>query len=79
MWVLFSRHLTVKQQTENNRTGTDAEAASDDSDYFAVHVFKGDGSRLYAADSNPTIKGIYNNDPHTLIRFDTGDLPGGSD
>jgi hypothetical protein len=72
MWILFSRHLTVKQQTESNSSEGDA----DDSDYFAVHVFKGTGERIYAPNPNPTIKGIYNNDPHTLIRFDTGDLPG---
>ena len=77
--MLFSRHLTVKQQTENNsetRVSDTGAGDTDDSDYFAVHVFKGDGQRLYAPNPKPTIKGIYNNDPHTLIRFDTGDLPG---
>jgi hypothetical protein len=34
-------------------------------------VSRGDGTRLYYPNNSPTVKGIYNNDPHTLIRFDT--------
>lgn len=88
MWILFTRHLTVKEQTVNNsetKSNSTGDGQTDDSDYFAVHVFKSaesnsgggdDDDRLYAPNPSPTIKGIYNNDPHTLIRFDTGDLPG---
>lgn len=30
---------------------------------------RGSGERLFAS-ATPTVKGVYNNDPHTLIRFD---------
>ena len=36
-----------------------------------VYGYRGDGERLYYPNDSPTVKGIYNNDPHTLIRFDT--------
>ena len=39
MWLLFSRHLTVKEQTEANVCG-DKGGEGDESDYFAVHVFR---------------------------------------
>lgn len=36
MWILFSRHLTVKEQAEINAKNDE----NDETDYFAIHVFK---------------------------------------
>ena len=35
VWILFSRHCTVKEQAEMNSINKD-----DDGDFFAVHVFR---------------------------------------
>ena len=35
-------------------------------------LYRNVNGRLYMTDKKPHLKGIYNNDPHTLIRFDTG-------
>ena len=37
---------------------------------------RSDENHMYCPNSKPLVKGIYNNDPHTLIRFDTGGIDG---
>ena len=37
--------------------------------------YRTSGGRLFIPDGKPYVRSIYNNDPHTLIRFDTGTDP----
>lgn len=40
VWILFSRHLTVKEQSEMNSAVGDDKCGQGGGDYFGVHVYK---------------------------------------
>lgn len=47
-------------------------------DYLTLHVYKKQGGqRVYYPSDNAFFRGVYSNNPHTLVRFDLeGDDPG---
>jgi hypothetical protein len=63
VWVLISRHISNKKD-ENQEI------------FLALHVHKLSSTslsnRIYT-NSKPLIKGVYSNDPHTLVRIDIDD------
>eukprot|EP00752_Nemacystus_decipiens_P002304 g2180.t1 len=58
VWVLLSRHVTT------------IESDPAEGDFLTMHVYADtDGKRVYYPDK-PMFRGIYTNNPHTLVRFD---------
>eukprot|EP00904_Undaria_pinnatifida_P013645 jgi/Undpi1/9410/HiC_scaffold_27.g11867.m1 len=58
VWVLLSRHVTT------------LEVDSTSGDFLTVHVYGDtDGKRVYYP-GKPMFRGLYTNNPHTLVRFD---------
>ncbi|CAN0439456.1 unnamed protein product, partial [Ectocarpus sp. 13 AM-2016] len=54
---LFCRHVTV------------IESDPAEGDFLTMHVYAGtQGKRVYYPDT-PMFKGIYTNNPHTLVRY----------
>ncbi|CAM9123398.1 unnamed protein product [Ectocarpus sp. 12 AP-2014] len=67
VWVLLSRHVTV------------IESDPAEGDFLTMHVYAGtQGKRVYYPDT-PMFKGIYTNNPHTLVRFDLPENTGSTD
>lgn len=53
-----------------DRHVTKLETDSKSGDFLAMHVYEGtQGKRVYYPD-NPMFRGIYTNNPHTLIRYE---------
>ncbi|CAM9298974.1 unnamed protein product, partial [Hapterophycus canaliculatus] len=58
VWILLSRHVTV------------LESDPAEGDFLTMHVYaETQGRRVYYPDK-PMFRGIYTNNPHTLVRFD---------
>ncbi|CAN0524103.1 unnamed protein product, partial [Ectocarpus sp. 8 AP-2014] len=58
LFSLFCRHVTV------------IESDPAEGDFLTMHVYAGtQGKRVYYPDT-PMFKGIYTNNPHTLVRYD---------
>ncbi|CAN0358549.1 unnamed protein product, partial [Ectocarpus fasciculatus] len=67
VWVLLSRHVTK------------IESDPEDGDFLTMHVYADtQGKRVYYPDT-PMFKGIYTNNPHTLVRFDLPENTGSTD
>ncbi|CAM9123159.1 unnamed protein product [Laminaria digitata] len=58
VWVLLSRHVTT------------LEVDSTSGDFLTVHIYDDtEGKRVYYP-GKPMFRGLYTNNPHTLVRFD---------
>jgi calpain-7 len=73
IWLLLSRHVT---QTESKETVTNAESRDNrDGDFLSLQVYRLKSMRRLYSNSLPSVKGLYTNDPHILVRVDTDSVP----